>query len=340
MGRKQKMKRLIPFLLSMHIICINLAAHINTHQQQTMYPSSGWHYFDKGWLNSIQDLQNTFLKDTQKHAVENKYIPAKKKNILRVMTFNICMWHTIHKDPNFNQIGELIKALDPDILILQEVVDWPKTLAFYVSCGFSPLAPMCDTKLPAHTPAIFAKNCTVTYIHGALFKDQMNLQRELSYVRLDADFNGMPLTIYGIHLEVDQIQTGYSNEDIRKKQLEELVADAKNLPHNNVIIAGDFNTVRKQDYEYSPDAWQLVKKAYASVNIDIKPQALDYLTEQGYSTSFELLNWHNPKYTNWACRALDFICMSPCWSLPIVGSYVYYTDLSDHLPIIADFQLP
>ena len=336
------MKRLISIFLSLHIICAGLATNTIAQQQQTMRPSSGWHCFEKGWLNSIQDLQNTFLEDTRMHAGENKYIPAKEKNILRVITFNVCMWHTIHKEPNFQEIGQLLKVLDPDIIILQEVVDWEKTHAYYVSCGYSLLAPMCDTKLPAHTPTIFAKNCTVTYIHGAVFEDQWQAQRELSYVRLDADFHGIPLTIYGLHLEVDQIKTGHCNEDIREKQLEELVADAALLPHKNVIIAGDFNTVRKQDYCYTidhMDVWQLVKKAYASVNIDMEPHALDYLNAQGYRTSFELLNWHNPKYTNWASRALDFIYMSPGWSLPIVGSYVYYTDLSDHLPIITDFKI-
>ena len=338
------MKQLISILLSFHIICASLATTtVLAEQQQIMHPSSGWHCFEKGWLNSIQDLQSAFLKDTKKHAGENTYVPAKEKNILRVITFNVCMWHTIHKEPNFNEIGQLISTLDPDIIIFQEVVDWPKTHAYYASCGYSELAPMCDTKLPAHTPTIFAKNGTVTYMHGAIFKDQMNPQRELSYVRLDADFHGIPLTIYGLHLEVDQIKTGHCNEDIREKQLEELVADAEQLPHKNVIIAGDFNTVREQDYCYTIDhidVWQLVKKAYASVNIAIEPHALGYLAEQGYRTSFELLNWHNPKYTNWASRALDFIFMSPGWSLPIVGSYVYYTDLSDHLPIIADFRMP
>lgn len=338
------MKQFASILLSLHIIGASLTANpILAEQQQAMHPSSGWHCFEKGWLNSIQNLQSTFLDDTRKHAGENIYIPAKEEGILRVITFNICMWHTIHKDPNFQEIGQLINALDPDIIILQEVVDWEKTHAYYVSCGYSPLAPMCDTKQPAHTPAIFAKNCTVTYTHGAVFKDQWNPERELSYVRLDANFQGVPLTIYGLHLEVDQIKTGYSNEDIRTKQLEELVADTALLPHRNVIIAGDFNTVREQDYHFtidSIDGWQLVKKAYASVNIAIEPQALDYLTAQGYHTSFELLNWQNPTYTNWASRALDFIFMSPGWSLPVVGSYVYYTDLSDHLPIIADFKMP
>lgn len=337
------MQRLLPILLSLNILCSSLFASINgRHQQQTMHPSSGWHCLENGWLDSIQDLLNTFLQDTEKHATENKYIPLKKQDMLRVLTFNVCMWHTIKKDPNFKEIGQLINSLDPDIIILQEVVDWERTRDYYVSCGYDPLAPACITKSPPHGPAIFAKNCTVTYIQNSIFNAQMNPQRELSYVRLDADFHGVPLTIYGTHLEVDQIRTGYSNEDIRKQQLQEIIADSTQLAHTNIIIAGDFNTVREKDYrdlKDRSDVWLLVKKAYASVNIELEPTALDYLAEERYCTSFELLNWQGPKYTNWASRVLDFIFMSPGWTLPVVGSYVYYTDLSDHLPIIADFKV-
>lgn len=317
---------------------------VNAHniQKQTMYPSTTWDCYINGWRGSIPAIQEAFLRDVVAHAEENKHIPCKQPQTIRMLTFNVRMWQAIPKEPNFNQVAKLIESLDADIVMLQEVVDWQHTYSYFTSAGYSPLAPACITTSPPHGPAIFAKNSTVTFVSEVIFKAQMNTTRELSYVRLDATCNGIPITIYNTHLEVDMISISAANEHIRTLQIQEIITDSRQLDHNNIIIAGDFNTVRKCDYCYAingKSAWDLVIDIYKSVNIELVPGTLTYLEDQKYISSFDKLGWQSPKYTNWASRTLDFIYLSPQWSLPLLGSYVYYTPLSDHLPIIADFDV-
>lgn len=311
-------------------------------QKQTMPISSLWAKLAQGETRLPKDIQSLFLEDVRNFEYENQYIPEKQHGMFRVMCFNVRMWTTVHEESNFDTASSLIQKLDPDILILQEVVDWQRTYNHYVACGYNAIAAHCKTKNPPFSPVIFAKNCTIVKAEDVVFKAQMNPSRELCYVRLDVIKNGLPITVYNTHLEVDQKQLCLSTEDVRKKELEEILADIKQLDHQNIIIAGDFNSVQEKDYAYTVDGqpvWDLLKQAYASNNVPLVPQVLDVMACQGYRTSFEQIGWAGPKFTNWASRVLDFVYLSSGWRLKQLGSYIYYTDMSDHLPIIVDFTL-
>lgn len=312
-------------------------------QKQTMPQPSFLLTIADGTFSSFDQAKKAFLQDVENNYYENDLIPNKTDSIVRIMTFNVRMWTNLMDQSNFEEIGHLVKKLDPDIVIFQEVMNWQKTYEYYINLGYDAQAVSCITTDPCFGPAIFAKNCIITSSFGSIFKNQSSPQRQLSFVRLDINIRTTKISVYGTHLEVDNFHSKESMEHIRARQLEEIFNDSAQLPPDSVvIIAGDFNSVRKDDYNYfinKHNAWDIITTLYyTQLGKKIALQALNLFAKNNYRSSFELLQWQNPKFTNWFCRALDYIFFSPS-AVNVRGSYVYYTPLSDHLPIIVDVKI-
>lgn len=323
------------------LVLINCKA---IEQKQSMPMACVWSSIEPEKLPvSLPAVKQLFLDDIKKHTPENNYIPLKQSKTIRMMTFNVRMWTTLQDTSNFEQACELINTLDPDIVLLQEVVDWQKTHQQFIKLGFNPLAASCITRNPSFGVAIFAKNCQVLGSKAACFVHQRAVERELCFVRLDICINGVACAVYNTHLEVDQLVVGGSVEAVREQQLREIFADISTLSHKNVLIAGDFNSVREADYNYQVSnrkGWDLLNDNSLSIfNKPLQPTVLAVCQEQKYRSVFEKLGWHGPKFTNWSGRVLDFVFASKEWQLPLKGAYVYYTDISDHLPLIVDIAV-
>ncbi|HVX00496.1 MAG TPA: endonuclease/exonuclease/phosphatase family protein, partial [Candidatus Babeliaceae bacterium] len=270
-----------------------------------------------------------------------KLISNKNHDTLRIVSFNVRMWTDLADKDNFDRVLGVVKELNPDVLVMQEVNNWDKTYSVYTSLEYNTIAASCITNDPPFGVVIFAKNCSVIGSYGARFKNQRLPSRELCFVRLDLQVNSIPLAIYGTHLEVDQVTSKESMENVRALQLKEILSDTQILSHNHIIIAGDFNSVREKDYNYElakRKVWDMVRQRFNAYGISLEPHVLALLEQDGYRSSFEVLNWNGPKYTAWAGLVLDFIFFSRNFSKSIIGSYVYYTDISDHLPIIVDIH--
>lgn len=56
--------------------------------------------------------------------------------------------------------------------------------------------------------------------------------------------------------------------------------------------------------------------------------------------SFASLGWPVPSYTCWDNTVTDYMFVSPRLAGKLYGAYVYYTDSSDHFPILLDIKAP
>lgn len=330
------------FMIGLLMITLSKSC-VALEQQQTMLPASLWSY--PALSTPIEQWKKLFLDDVRASSVENEFIPVKDRHTLRVMNFNVRMWTTLADEPNAEAVHMLVRKLDPDILIMQEVSEWEKTYNAYTALGYDSMTASCITHDPPFGVAVFAKNCTVTGTYASRFKHQRNPSRELCFVRIDLVVGDKPLAVYGTHLEVELRGTSESVEVVREQQLAEIFADSLSLSHGNIVIAGDFNSIREKDYDYEIQPgvklWDLLKQRLnAHYNIAIEPRVLNLFQQNHYQSSFELLGWVGPQYTQWAGAVLDFVFFSPTWALPLRGSYIYYTDISDHLPIVVDLQRP
>jgi endonuclease/exonuclease/phosphatase family metal-dependent hydrolase len=296
-------------------------------QQQKMFPTKISEIAtipDQQWLDKKKAITQ-FIKETNAAAQENAKIPPKDSSLFRIMTYNVHYW----KSPddiqnNLQAMINVIKKLNPDVVILQEVsphAGFGKGKSFDSSIAMQALQALnfqhfagCNTLGPSHWFGnVIASKTSFTQRNRYAFKNQFPPKtHELRcFVTTNIHLlNKKELSLYGTHLEVG------GTDEIRQKQIEEIINDLhqKNLIHKNVIIAADFNATRK--------------------SVVIK-----YLQEQGFKDCFSYLGWQHPFYTNWTGKEIDFIFLSPEWNLPLVGCYVYYDATSDHLPIIMDIQL-
>jgi endonuclease/exonuclease/phosphatase family metal-dependent hydrolase len=144
----------------------------------------------------------------------------------------------------------------------------------------------------------------------------------------------MPIRIYGTHLDVYEA-------DNRVGEVEELVSEKVNDPimpkniRDKSIIMADFNNLRKSDYPAVA-----FKHITSRPHTDGDTRCMDILDNLGFKSTFDVLGVPNPKYTCWAGTTIDFILLKEDTDLAkrLYKSFVYYTDASDHLPVVADFN--
>ncbi len=157
--------------------------------------------------------------------------------------------------------------------------------------------------------------------------------------------SGETYSIYTLHLDVFD-----ESEKVRLEQIKELVDTVKNDHSDHVIITGDFNSVRPEDYK--DGQWELIQKdnatrqsfwADSTLGSATTPtMVLDYLREHGFVDCFAKNNMEGPQFTTWAGTTIDFIMIKDKDAenpLQINDCNVYYNADSDHIPVLMDIKL-
>jgi len=256
-------------------------------------------------------------EDMKKKGIEHQGIPQKSSGILRVATYNVHGWRSPLKkfsDPigtDFDAICNTIKEINPDVVLLQEVVFRPKQTPevfsklgypYHSFCHGNPKGGDFGNMIISKVP--FAK-APISHNFGTKTKPH---DRCYTKVELDLkDYGARNLVLYDTHLDVESGKQRFS-------EIEQLVS----LVHShdkgkNVLIGADWNTVRGRP-------------------------ALTYLEHHGFTDCFNADKLSEPKFTHWTSHNLDRLYLWN-WHLPIAGCYVYYSAASDHLPVIMDIAL-
>ena len=189
---------------------------------------------------------------------------------MKIMTYNIRGWRKMDDQPNLDAVGDVIAALQPDIVGLNEVFH-PHGIGDSDSNG----AKTNEIENAQHEPALarLAHRLGMTYVFGPCLRwpAQNNMpasaygnailsrwpilasaghhltaiegkeQRGLLEARIKLP-EGRSFTVYQTHL-------GYSDEDMRLIQLRSVRAWTvrdRNRPH---VVMGDFNAISRWDFE-------------------------------------------------------------------------------------------
>lgn len=309
-----------------------------------------------------------FVSDTKNAHGENQKIPAHTKNntVLRLASYNVHFW----TDPKtsvdtIDPIIKVIKAINADVLMLQEV-NWGENpgsvslstlvrhktfkelkneltamgylvddAAFYRSADHrgAPFGNLILSKYPIAGDGRGQR----AYSISALANEKRGIARLTIPVP-----GGKQLVVITTHLEVNDAAGGDASSIIRAKQLTDLlnyVNEPARKADKNIIIAGDMNQVRKQEFSYQvnhQNAWELFERAQrGGVTWDV----LNPLTDSGFIDSFSKRGWQPPKFTTWNGSTIDFVFLKAGFEFEVLGSYVYFDAASDHLPIIVDLGL-
>lgn len=246
---------------------------------------------------------------------------SQKKVVLRVMTWNV---HGF-KDGGAKGVETVIREINPDIVALQEYPDHSQLILsevyrYNTRCMTTERL---SNVLLSRYPIVYSETIVLAGQRCATLND----------VQLP-DGGGVP--IVNVHLApVRQDQRITSVIQI----LEKVVAD-------DVLLLGDLNSYRKADYEEA-DLKELssLKSRFGWPNIFEVPELLE---EKGFVDSFNLhaqtvasekgsdIRSFPPKNTTRFGGRVDFVYIKGKKYSRVLGSYVYFTNQSDHLPVVVD----
>jgi endonuclease/exonuclease/phosphatase family metal-dependent hydrolase len=262
-----------------------------------------------------------YEKKVKTASAANAKIPQRADAIFRVMTYNVHFWQSPDKKRNvLSDMIAVIKKVDPDIVVLQEVSPKPgfgngnffensEAMQALKDIGFKEFS-ACNTLPDAWFGNVIASKKELLARHRYAFTKQVAGRESRCYVGTNIMLpNKKELYIYGTHLEVQ------GDDSVREGQMKEIVDQYTRVRSQaNTLIAADFNATRTSS-------------------------VITFLQNKGFIDAFNYMGWQQPALTNWTGKEIDFIFLSPDWNLPLAGCYVYYDATSDHLPIILDIKL-
>lgn len=323
-------------------------AHADGFAKQQLPPASMWQRVAQGHNVSRHEMVNHYIADCNRLAGENASIPTHRKNneTVRVATYNVHFWHSPDLRYNFDAMMQTIGAINPDILILQEVAldNLPRIIHEFNKLGFT-YAEHTFYKAADYANSPFGNVIISKYplaqhpINKAFYIDKHRGGEQRGYLRHAFYLpNNKKITIYGTHLDVHD-----ETEDRRAWEVEELVMMADKDTSENIMIAADFNAVRARDYQYSVGSkrvWDMLsERGKQRTGVDLQTKALDLLAQHKFADCFAKHGQEGPKFTVWSGTAVDFMYLNQKWQLPIVGCYVHYSPASDHIPVIMDLKV-
>jgi len=345
------MKALIYIILLFEILNVKING-----TNQTFIPASAWSAFTLENTLNRKDLTRHYIEDCKRDASQNSHIPTANNDRIRIATYNVHLFRPAtdalstpfdyaHHE-HFNAIMETIKQINADVLILQEMLifDWNVIAKAFEYLGYHfslnsfvqsgtyqdfPFGNMIVSKIKSTKPYL---NKTYDMQDVSFFHEHQG------FIRAVIDLpNQQELIIYGSHLDVHD-----NTERVRSQQVQEIIRYAQNET-SACVIAADFNAIRAQDYAYAIDTipvWKLLNDDHKKRNgFDAPTNALALFQEHNFSDCFAKAGLPSPFYSVWNGTLVDFLWLNKQWPFSIDGCYVYYSSLSDHLPIIMDIKL-
>lgn len=242
-----------------------------------------------------------------------------QKNTLRVMTYNIHGGKDSYDNDSMERIIELVKRIDPDVLVLNEVLGtrgFPDENQAYkiaaeckmkyyfgksINTGFMGIQEFGNAVLTKFSIKKAYKNHLFYYDNSPGYSEQ----RTCSCVCID--YFGKDLWIYATHLGLKDIKTE------RGKQLdnifEQILANG-----GSSILAGDMN-----------EKWEVLQK------YDHKVYKNNF-----YSSNHKLLNKSIQTFSK-STEQIDYIFLSN--DIKINSCQNFISDASDHYPLVAEVEI-
>jgi endonuclease/exonuclease/phosphatase family metal-dependent hydrolase len=221
---------------------------------------------------------------------------------LRITSFNVHSFSDyLNIKFNIEKFISIINEIDADILCLQEVI-YP---SIYI-----------DKLKEIYTYELFCQSDYNTFGNCVLSKIKFNnhlifdfnqpfykLYKNKCAIGVNITYHNNEINIINVHLERDDI-------NIQIRQLKNILS---RIPIENSIILGDFNR--------------------ENINDILKLNKIDFHNTFKYGKYF-------PYLTSLYHKVIDYILIPNCEKIIVCNdTYIYYTKISDHLPIISDFSI-
>lgn len=254
----------------------------------------------------------------------NNNISETHSDVIRIMSWNVHEWRNAKKRETTQEINAIIQQINPDILGLQEVI---KTNSFF----------------PIDKNSCRADRGTYGHLYNSLIiygKPQFGLYHSIDLgpydrcaVKARFSYQSIAIDVINLHLEVK------SPKD-REVNITKLLNSIE-FPELTIIM-GDFNAYKREDY--TEENYEKLVKIKESYGLDV--QTIKMLEQAGYVDTYQIrandlkipITNIIPVNTTDKAGKVDFIFIHRTSKFKIDKLYTYYTDVSDHLPLIMDIK--
>jgi len=271
----------------------------------------------------------------------NKFLPEiwkenkREQLALRVCTFNVHEFRDKSNTITRDAMETMILEISPDVLGIQEATGKKVLSPTYNTVS-------CEADMGSHGE-VLRNDIVVKNGIEIFFKETVDLMYERCMTVVGISVRGFPILIANLHLDVSSSDKRLQNINHATQAMGDF---AKRYKTNNVIMMGDFNSYSRTDYD--DNNFSILKEIRKGRSMDIF-EAIEHMEQQGYRDTFSLKkvlksdgsfgSIFPPKNTNYYGGRIDFIFVSKDFDYKLIGAYAYYTGLSDHIAIIADFRL-
>jgi len=276
-------------------------------------------------------------------STKNKDISQSNSNF-KLITYNV--WYGFTKAPERKELWlQWMKDQAPDVVSLQELNEYtPEKLAKDAESWDHPYSVLLKEEgFPTGITSKYPIQDVVRFMDG--------FHHGLLRVKIKSFY------LYIIHLHP-------SNWETRNREVELIISDITMLPENSsFILAGDFNTFspndsifyrhgklepffQQRDVEYKEVNlnkgkldYSVIGKLleYGLIDLENKMRPPDYLFTGSFPTLIEKEGEHGDQ------RRLDYVFVSKNMAEKVIRAEIIANDttliLSDHLPMIVDFEL-
>jgi endonuclease/exonuclease/phosphatase family metal-dependent hydrolase len=263
----------------------------------------------------------------------NLVLPKHESDI-RVMTYNVHGFSDSFKNKKLNEILNVIREIDPDILALEEVFVYKRNEMItdsilkaklhsigLIYCAFSNNG----------VNAVFSKH-PFAFSEIDLGRDhKYKIPRNALVCRFVSKQNDkLNGTVFvGTHLDVFN-ETG-TLRSIQMNIILNKLETNKDDHKNKFIVVGDFNSLRRPDY--NDEEWKHIEDVDKKRGVKTITDAVPIIEKNNFIDSFAYCNVPI-NVSVWSKRRVDYIYGK---NIKFHKSAVYKKTFSDHYPIYADF---
>jgi endonuclease/exonuclease/phosphatase family metal-dependent hydrolase len=292
----------------------------------------------------MDDLKNKYLDFIKS---KKYYLKKKKKEDLRIATYNVHYWTDVWENNSIKQIMKDIKYINADIIILQEVIFGLKykinnkiintekiidildnlgyytifcnTLSTWVGGIYGNM--LCIKKKYKNdideTNYTFPKSTKSCIVSGG----KEGTKETRCYIQLEF----LNYLIIGVHLDV-------CSETERKKQINHILnlVNKKKYKKKKIIILGDLNSTDIHQYRDADIKKNILKYVFNDNNYQMNNNIIQSLYKNKFKSATNPLNIN---LTVWSGIQSDYIFTK---RIQNIEPQILYTDASDHLPLIID----
>ena len=304
------------------------------------------------------------------HIKMNKSTRSSKQveDYITLATYNVHYWTDVYENDKLNDIVNDIHDINADLIVLQEVALGKFILEGKPEINGSLAGEMfnaiglkkqifCNTvpswwNIPygnlmlIHKDLLGKLKCNDA-ICSVLHETNYTFNKSTSTVVVSGSHQGTAETrcyikvvfpkilenkdvvVYGTHLDV-------ASEQTRTNQIQQIIEDAERSHKEQcIVIMGDFNTIDREQYVNDT---QILENLESIGQTEFS--VITTLKEHGFNDAFTVANIVPPKMTTWNNTRVDFVFVQNIEKRHIADIHAYYTDNSDHLPIVLKLKIP